>query len=516
MAQLSGYVAEHSAYHHGEVSLQGTITSMAQNYVGSNNINLLLPNGQFGTRAQGGKDAASARYVFTALSPVTRTVFPEADDAVLEYQVEEGQSIEPTHYLPIIPMVLVNGAEGIGTGWSTSIPQYDPRKVAANVRNLMAGRPFVPMDPWYKGWDGEIVENGPDRYDVHGTYEIDGDQCEITELPIGKWTQDYKKFLEELIESGDLEDVTEHHAENRVSFVLVGDMDALEQKARSKGGLEKFLKLKSSIASTNLVLFDHESKIYKYKSAEDIMKAWFDLRQDLYEKRKAYQLRKLLMELQALENKVRFIKCVIEEEIQIKRVRRRTIVDQLQEMKFLTKSQLDAILAEPRRAIVVQDQPNSQSDPEEEDGEDEADPGVLRISEYDYLLGMPLWSLSEEKVAELNRAASDKKDEHKDLEAIHIHTLWERDLEAFENTLEEHEQQEEEDRSATDIKNGKGGPPGDKKGSRAAKQKAKKPRPSQREKQGHSKSPKPQKKEDKKARTKSPKPSSGSGNKPKK
>lgn len=137
VAQLSGYVAEHSAYHHGEVSLQSTIVAMAQNFVGSNNINLLLPIGQFGTRNQGGKEAASSRYIFTSLSPVTRHLFPEADDDVLDYLEDEGQSIEPQHYLPIIPLSLVNGAEGIGTGWSTSIPQYNPREIIQNIQRLM-------------------------------------------------------------------------------------------------------------------------------------------------------------------------------------------------------------------------------------------------------------------------------------------------------------------------------------------------------------------------------------------
>ena len=110
---------------------------MAQNFVGSNNINLLLPIGQFGTRNQGGKEAASARYIFTSLSPVTRHLFPEADDDVLDYLEDEGQSIEPQYYLPIIPLSLVNGAEGIGTGWSTSIPQYNPREIIQNIQRLM-------------------------------------------------------------------------------------------------------------------------------------------------------------------------------------------------------------------------------------------------------------------------------------------------------------------------------------------------------------------------------------------
>ena len=111
VAQLSGYVSEHSAYHHGEASLASTIVGLAQDFVGSNNVNLLVPSGQFGTRLQGGKDHASPRYIFTRLAPICRTVFPECDDALLEYLNEDGQVIEPEHYLPIIPLVLVNGAE---------------------------------------------------------------------------------------------------------------------------------------------------------------------------------------------------------------------------------------------------------------------------------------------------------------------------------------------------------------------------------------------------------------------
>merc|ERR1712125_310469 len=126
VAQLVGYVAEHSAYHHGEASMAGAIVAMAQDFVSTNNINLLEPSGQFGTRLQGGKDAASARYIYTRLSPLTRLIFSPLDDAVLSYQEEEGQNIEPYWYCPVIPMILVNGAEGIGTGWSTSIPNYDP------------------------------------------------------------------------------------------------------------------------------------------------------------------------------------------------------------------------------------------------------------------------------------------------------------------------------------------------------------------------------------------------------
>ena len=127
VAQLAGYVSEKTAYHHGEQSLTMTIVGLAQNFVGSNNINLLEPAGQFGTRiavsrrdyvadGQGGKDAASARYIFTNLPRITRTIFHPADDALLNYTYEDGAKIEPEYYLPTVPLVLINGAEGIGTG----------------------------------------------------------------------------------------------------------------------------------------------------------------------------------------------------------------------------------------------------------------------------------------------------------------------------------------------------------------------------------------------------------------
>lgn len=152
VAQLGGYVSENTAYHHGEQSLTATIVGLAQKFVGSNNINLLEPNGQFGTRMQGGKDAASARYIFTNTSAMTRAVFHPADDPLLTYLVEDGQRIEPEYYLPTVPLILINGADGIGTGWSTQIPNYNPVDVVENLRRLMRGEEMVPMTPWFRGF----------------------------------------------------------------------------------------------------------------------------------------------------------------------------------------------------------------------------------------------------------------------------------------------------------------------------------------------------------------------------
>ena len=126
---------------------------------------------------------------------------------------DEGQSIEPTHYLPIIPLVLVNGADGIGTGWSTSIASHDPRDIIENLKRLMKGEQPTKIHPWYKGYKGEITEaEGGQGYIVTGQYEIKDDNIlEITELPIGKWTRDYKNFLEELALKEEISDIREYH-----------------------------------------------------------------------------------------------------------------------------------------------------------------------------------------------------------------------------------------------------------------------------------------------------------------
>jgi DNA topoisomerase-2 len=156
VAQLAGYIGEHSAYHHGEASLHGAIINMAQSFCGSNNVNLLSPCGQFGTRRMGGKDAASPRYIFTKLEKITRAIFHPDDDALLNYLFDDGMSIEPEFYMPVIPMILVNGSDGIGTGWSSSVNNYDPRLIIANIRHMINGEAFEPMAPSYSGFTGEV------------------------------------------------------------------------------------------------------------------------------------------------------------------------------------------------------------------------------------------------------------------------------------------------------------------------------------------------------------------------
>ncbi|KHN88343.1 putative DNA topoisomerase 2 [Toxocara canis] len=168
VVQLAGAIAHFCAYHHGEQPLINTIVRLAQDFVGSNNINLLQPIGQFGTRLAGGEDCASARYIYTALSPLTRWIFPRADDSVLSYMEEDNMRIEPQWFCPIIPMVLVNGAEGIGTGWSTKVLCYNPKQIINNVQRMIDGQSLQKMLPFYRKFTGAVKEISDGRFEMSG------------------------------------------------------------------------------------------------------------------------------------------------------------------------------------------------------------------------------------------------------------------------------------------------------------------------------------------------------------
>jgi DNA topoisomerase-2 len=197
VSQLGGYISAETSYHHGPASMEGTIINMAQDYMGSNNLNLLEPVGQFGTRLAGGKDAASSRYINTCLRQLTKVIFNDSDNYVLNYLEDDGMSIEPEWYIPIIPMVLVNGVDGIGTGYSSFLPCYNPKDIIKNLTSLINDEPMTPMDPYYKGFKGEIIKVNEIGYQTKGVFKkISNTKIEIQELPVGRWTDDYKEFLE--------------------------------------------------------------------------------------------------------------------------------------------------------------------------------------------------------------------------------------------------------------------------------------------------------------------------------
>ena len=303
VAQLGGYVAEQTAYHHGEASLQGTIVNLAQNFVGANNLNLLEPSGQFGTRLAGGKDAASARYIFTRLAPLTRKIFDPADNAVLEYVVDDGQQVEPVCYVPIVPMILVNGAEGIGTGFSCYVPPYDIEIVKHNIMCALKQVAMVPMVPHFKGFKGRVAKTKDHTWVLEGVVHGEGSRLHVTELPPGKWIQDFKEHLDDLVEKGTIQKFENHSTETTPDFHIWGATFTLEAATKELG-------LTKTIHTSNMYLIGPNGAVKKYESPEEILVDYIGLRLEVYKKRKAWLLKQFDSEIGWLSEKARFIRDV--------------------------------------------------------------------------------------------------------------------------------------------------------------------------------------------------------------
>ena len=417
VAQFSGYVSEHSGYHHGEASLNGAIVGLAQNFVGSNNINLFVPQGQFGTRLLGGKDAASERYIFTYLNPITRKIFPELDDYILEYVEDDGYVIEPIYYVPIIPMILVNGTKGIGTGFSTDIMCYNPLQIIEFLEeklNKIGSVEKLLIEPFYQGFKGKIYpcDDTRKKYIIKGCYEFLGnDKIKITELPIGTWTQDYKEFLESILDvkthtKGKNEDYVKDF--NDMSTDLNVDFEItfypgvlsklmLEKYDYNIEGVEKYLKLYTIHSTTNMHLFNEKEQLCKFDNVYEIIDSYYGVRYEYYVKRKAFIIVKIENELKILTNKTRFIQYNLDDTIDLRKKSKEEIYNIMCEFKF----------------------------------------DLGETGDFNYLVKMPMDSVCKENVEKLMSDYKNKNTELETIKACSIEQMWLKELEELKIAYKE-------------------------------------------------------------------------------
>ncbi|GLC54534.1 DNA topoisomerase 2 [Pleodorina starrii] len=448
VAQLAAYVSEHTAYHHGEASLQATIVGMAQDFVGSNNINLLMPNGQFGTRVQGGKNAGSPRYIYTELSKAAFKIFRQEDAPVLKYMEDDGQAVEPEFYAPILPMVLINGALGIGTGFSTNVPCYSPQDVIVALRSCLTVGVDAGSDedyglmPWYRGFTGNVFRyNG--KWVSKGRWErlvptggagaagVAVTKVRITELPVGSWTEDYKEMLEQLRVQGIIISYESNYFNDTVDFTVTfpwssdgrsemelrqpplplprdDDMAAVPDVG---GTLDALLKLVSSknLGTNNMYLFNSRGQIKKYSGPGEILREFVDVRLDVYIRRKAHQLQQLEATVNLLRQRVRFLSNVISGELAMTQLSKQALEARLEEMEF------------PRLA----------------------ETGVLGVpmqnssSSYNYLLRMPIYNLTPDKKREMEGELTALECQVEELHGLEPREIWLRELDELEQCLNE-------------------------------------------------------------------------------
>jgi DNA topoisomerase-2 len=402
VAQFSGYVSEHSSYHHGEASLNGAIVNMAQNFVGSNNVNLLEPNGQFGTRLQGGDDSASERYIFTQLNSLTRAIFPEADDAVLTYLDDDGTMVEPEFYCPIIPFALMNGISGIGTGFSCSIPAFNPSTVIQYLMNRLNNVPNEGLDfiPFYEGFKGQIKRIAEQKFLIRGVYEkIADDKIRITELPVGTWTMPYITVLEGLVDGSVdkagkkippvVKDFTNVSTEVSIDITVVlpkgklAELESVKDATTGVNGVEKLLKLSTTVSTTNMHMFDADCKLHKYAKVEELIDDFYETRLSMYGKRKANLVKEMEKKLVKLSNRARYILATLDGSVDLRKK---------------TAAQVTALLESMNFAKIDDD--------------------------FKYLIKMPMDSVTQENVANILKEKADTDAELEKLKATSLEQMW--------------------------------------------------------------------------------------------
>ena len=419
VAQFSGYVSEQACYHHGEESLNKAIVGMGQNFVGSNNINLLFPSGQFGSRIKGGQDASSPRYIFTRLETITRMIFPEQDDHILKYLNDDGTPVEPQFYTPIIPMVLINGSKGIGTGFSTEILCYNPRDIICYLKNKLQGitTEDIVFLPYYDGFTGETIKLSDTKFLFKGKYEIiSTDKIRVTELPIGYWTEDFKELLNNLQNEKDkdgkklpptIKEVFENYTDTTVDFVITFAKGKMSEFENIKGdyelnGIEKLLKLYSTSSTTNMNLFNAEDKLKKFDNVSEIIDEYFETRLKCYEVRKDFMIISLEKELVVLRNKAKYIQEVLSGTVDLRKKNKHDICEMLQHKDY----------------DMVGDDP-----------------------EFKYLVKMPMDSVSEENIEKLLKEHATKQDEMERIKETSIQHMWLSELDILEKEYQEYQKE---------------------------------------------------------------------------
>lgn len=392
VAQLSGYVSENTNYHHGEQNLCETIIKMAQSFVGTNNISLLYPEGQFGSRLALGEDAASPRYIFTKLNKYTRIIFNDSDDNILTKVIDDGDVVEPEFYVPIIPMILVNGCKGIATGFSTEIINFNIHDIIEYIKFWLINDYYDDnkiINPWYKGFEGLIKQINEKKWETYGSYNYDSSKGLITvsEIPILISINEFKECLDKLIEGKKILSYNNYSTENKPYFEIKikpfdGDIFSLIPKS------------KSCLNISNMTLFDINDTLRKFDNVYDIIQYYCNIRYEYYEKRKKYLIDILEKELIKISNKHRFILHVIEDNTIVFKKKDVEITQTLEHFNY-----------------------------------DKID------NSYEYLLSINVKSFTYELLEKLNKLLENKKHELSVLKSKKIKDIWLDDLDVLIKSL---------------------------------------------------------------------------------
>ena len=363
--QLCGQTCAKKLYVHGDMSCNGAIINMCQPY--KNSLNMLVADGQVGSLRV--RSAASPRYVGCHLSPNFRLVYKDFE--LLERRNEEGQEIEPKYFTPVIPTIIINGSSGLAVGHASNILNRNPKDVVNACIDYLNGKKIKELKPWLSEFSGTWVRDNENKNKWYskGIYTINEKKGEVhvTELPPSWEFEKYETYLDSLVEKKVIKDY-DNNSSATVDYLLKFKKDDL-QELIAKDKLESILKIVDS-DTENLTTLDENEKLKIFDCVEDIVKYFVDFRLGYYQKRKDFLIDKLTKELRVLAFKAKFIKSIIDKKLVVNNVKKEVIIKWLDENKF---EKID--------------------------------------DSYNYLLNMPIYSLTNERYMELMKNAKDKKEE---------------------------------------------------------------------------------------------------------
>lgn len=383
--RLASVVAAATDYHHGTGSMASTIVGLANNYAGSNNLNLFLPEGQFGSRLTA--ESAAHRYIETKLSPWFRALFPKADDAILVHHEVDGEKIEPKTYAPLLPMVLVNGAQGTGTGHACLIMSYRPSDIREAVLKVLDSKKLKhgALTPWFNGFSGTIERN-PETGQVVVTGKLEvvnSTTIKITELPIGTYLDQYKDRLHKLEDNGFIKDYEDRSTEDGFDFTI--------QVPRSTTALsEEELYKKFGLISRdteNYTVWNIDGVLQRFESAEALVEAFVPWRLEMMEKRRQHLIADLKEQVRFASEVIRFIRFYLANVKVFRDTGKKELVEILLKHHFV---------------------------------------------DYERLLAMQIWSLTKDRIAELEKKLEALKSDLAKIESDTAVNMYKRELKALE------------------------------------------------------------------------------------
>lgn len=386
--QLAGRVAAEAYYHHGNTSLESAMIGMGQSF--KNSMPLLEGIGQFGSLRS--PSAGAPRYISAKLHPNFRLVYQDFE--LLQNKIEEGEKIEPEFFLPIVPTVILNGSSGIAVGFATNILNRNPKDVVNACLAVLNEKRMKTLAPWISEFSGKFERdpNNPKTWKISGSYEVlNTTTVKVTEIPPNFTYEKYEGHLNNLVEKRIIVDY-EDNSSDKIEYILKFQRAVLKEYI-TKGKLESLLKINSQ-ETENLTTIDENGDLKIFDKVEDIVKHFVCIRLGYYDKRKAYLLDKLNRELLIISNKARFINDIIKQKLKVNNVPRKNII------LYLETADYDQV-----------------------DGS------------YNYLLNMPIYSLTKERYEELLLQERQKESEIKIIEGTDPKHMYIKDLEELKKNL---------------------------------------------------------------------------------